>query len=158
MECTASFEELLLLKGRRTYFLFFVIVRLRVSAALSPPMVHDQLGDGQRRHNDRRRHGAGDAHDEGGVVPAAHALVQPLAVVVEAGDALVAGAAVLGADARRRYVAKMATARLDDVLVFRPGISLISIKCCKVLRVELYLILVAAANTDTDIDPVNLYL
>ena len=80
-------------------------------------VVERQLRNGQYRHQRGGRHRRRDAHQERRVVPAAHAVVQPLAVVVEALHALVARAAVLrpgpgGADA-----AQVAAALLDDVRV-----------------------------------------
>lgn len=60
-------------------------------------VVHDQLGHGEQDDDAGGHHRRRDANEEGGVVPAAHALVQPLAVVVEAIHALVARAAVLRA-------------------------------------------------------------
>lgn len=80
-------------------------------------MVEDELGDG-----DGNDAGAGgdrghDADEERDVVAAADTVVQPLTVVVELADALVADAAVLGPAAGSLDVTQVTSAVLDDVRV-----------------------------------------
>lgn len=78
-----------------------------------------QLAQGERgdreRDDERRR----EANEKRRVVTAADAVVQPLAMMVEARYALVADGAVLCAPTARRYVAEVTPAVLDHVLVPR---------------------------------------
>ena len=77
-------------------------------------------GDALAAEHDGQTDGKDDADDEPFVVALADALVEPLAVVVEHVDALVAGGAVLGPRAGDADVAQVAAPVLDDVRVSSP--------------------------------------
>lgn len=72
---------------------------------------------GEDGHKSGGGDGCGDTHEKGRVVASAHTVVEPLAVVVEVLDALVARAAVLGPGAGGADGTQVAAALLDDVRV-----------------------------------------
>jgi len=76
-----------------------------------------QLGARHQHDDQTGEHGGHDADDERHVVPGAHAMVQPLAMMVELLHALIARAAVLGPVPGRVHVAQVTFAVLDRVRV-----------------------------------------
>lgn len=81
-------------------------------------MVEHELGHTNSHDDGTRGHGRHHTHQERHVVPASDTVVQPLAVMVEATDALVANTAVFGPRPRSLDVAQMTPAVFDYVRVF----------------------------------------
>lgn len=79
--------------------------------------IDKQLRHAYREYGKRGQLRRYHAHQKGDVVASADALVQPLAVVVETFNTLVAHATMLGLRARGAYVADMAQSVLDDMWV-----------------------------------------